>query len=234
MTSQGTRPHGATVSHFTGGRGDVDDLGSPGNGSVELKDVSCLYGRRRVVHDVSLEVAPGEHVAIVGANGSGKSTLLRTICGLHRSYEGTISFDGTHVDPRQAIRLCAWVPQRQNPGRFPLRVSELLDSSGDGTAARSAAESLGLGRLTRRPLHTLSGGQLQRAFLARAMGSLAAGATILVADEPSAALDFSGQAEIAAMISGLDATVIVATHDRAVADACDRSFEMAAGRIRAI
>lgn len=184
--------------------------------------------------DVSLDIAPGEHVAIIGANGSGKSTLLRAICGLHRSYRGSVQMDGIQVDAQQAIRRCAWVPQRQEPGRFPLRVSELLDSSGDGSQARRAATDLGLGQLLRRPLHTLSGGQLQRAFLARAMGSLAAGASILIADEPSAALDFDGQAEISSIIAGLPATVIVATHDRAVVDSCHRRLEMAAGRIREI
>lgn len=203
-------------------------------GRVTVSGLSCSYGRRRAVIDVSLDISPGEHIAIVGANGSGKSTLLRTICGLHGSYEGSIAIDGATVDAKQAIRRCAWVPQRQDPGRFPLRVSELLDSSGDGASARDAAVDLGLGRLIGRPLHTLSGGQLQRAFLSRAMGSLAAGATVLIADEPSAALDFDGQAEIAAMIARLDATVVVATHDRAVVGACQRRFEMAAGRIREI
>lgn len=205
---------------------------STDRGRVVVRDLSCSYGRRSAVSGVSLNVEPGEHVAIVGANGSGKSTLLRAICGLHHSIDGELEIDGMVVGPKQAIRRCAWVPQRQEPGRFPLRVSELLDSSGDRTAARVAAEELGLGRLGRRPLHTLSGGQLQRAFLARALGSLASGASVLIADEPSAALDFDGQAEISQIIAGLEATVIVATHDRAVVDACDRRFEMAAGRIR--
>lgn len=225
----GTTRFSDMPSPDTNSTGDGTD-----SGRVTVSDLSCFYGRRRAVDGVSIDVAPGEHIAIVGANGSGKSTLLRTICGLHREHDGTIRFDGTTVDPRGAIKRCAWVPQRQSSGRFPLQVSELLDSSGDPASALDAACDLGLDGLTDRPLHTLSGGQLQRAFLARALGSLAAGATVLIADEPSAALDFDGQAEIAGIISELDATVILTTHDRAVMNACDRHFEMAAGRIRPV
>lgn len=234
MAPQGTDLHDVEPGNPDPASTESTRVDSAEIGSVTVTGVSCLYGRHRVVREVSLDIAPGEHIAIIGANGSGKSTLLRTICGLHHSYEGTIELDGVVVDAKEAIRRCAWVPQRQSPGRFPLRVSELLDSSGNSPAARSAAVALGLDGLIRRPLHTLSGGQLQRAFLARAMGSLAGGATVLIADEPSAALDFSGQAEIAEIIAAMDATVIVATHDRAVVNACHRSFEMAAGQIRAI
>ena len=110
----------------------------------------------------------------------------------------------------------------------------LLASGGSMEAARDAAERLGIGHLLQRPLSTLSGGQLQRAFIARAMGSLHHGARVLLADEPTAALDFAGQQEIASLIAGLPSTVIVVTHDRGMADCCHRVFEMAAGSLREV
>jgi zinc transport system ATP-binding protein len=88
--------------------------------------------------------------------------------------------------------------------------------------------------LIERPLHALSGGQLQRVFLARALGSLAGGAGLLLADEPTAALDFDGQAAVAEALRELPATVLVVTHDRAMADRCQRVVEMAGGQLREV
>lgn len=184
--------------------------------------------------EVDLAVTAGERVALMGANGSGKSTLLRVIGGLQRAQAGTVEVDEAAVTGRAAMRQTVWIPQRQSAGRFPLRVSELLESSGDPGTANEAAASLGLAALMRRPLGTLSGGQLQRAFIARAVGGIAAGGSLLLADEPTAALDFDGQAEIARLLSSLPVTVLVATHDRTVAAVCDRVLEMAAGQLREV
>jgi zinc transport system ATP-binding protein len=131
--------------------------------------------------------------------------------------------------------VVAWVPQRLATGRFPLLVDELLASAGPGAAAaHRAADQLGVRGLGARPLHTLSGGQLQRAFLARALGCVTAGARVLFADEPSAALDFDGQEQVASLLAGLPVTIIVISHDRAVTQVCDRVAEMAAGRLRVV
>ena len=208
---------------------------------VAFTSVSCRYGRATVVDGVHLQVAAGEHVALTGTNGSGKTTLLRAALGLHPLAGGSVSVDGDAArSPAGWVRRrreVAWVPQRLATGRFPLLVDELLVSAGTGAGAetaRQAADELGVRGLGGRPLHTLSGGQLQRAFLARALGCLAAGARVLFADEPSAALDFSGQEQVAALLAGLPATVIVISHDRAVTQACDRVAEMAAGRLRVL
>lgn len=203
---------------------------------VEVERLTCRFGALTAVDRVDLRVAAGEHVAVLGANGSGKSTLLRTIGGLQRPADGRVRIGSDDVTARPALarRRCAWVPQRQGTGRFPLRVGELLDSGGHPASARRAAADLALGPLLARPLATLSGGQLQRAFLARAIGAIEAGATVLLADEPTAALDFDGQAEIARRLRELTVTVIVVTHDRVVAETCDRQLEMAAGRIREV
>ncbi|ASW54818.1 metal ABC transporter ATP-binding protein [Plantactinospora sp. KBS50] len=208
----------------------------PAPAAVAFAAVTCRYGRRTAVDAVDLDVAAGEHVALTGANGSGKTTLLRAALGLHPIAGGTVTVDGVSArrgpDWARRRREVAWVPQRLAPGRFPLLVDELLGSGGDPAAAGDAAGRLGVAGLGRRPLHTLSGGQLQRVFLARALGAVAAGARALFADEPTAALDFDGQEQVAALLAGLPVTVVVVSHDRAMSRACDRVAEMAAGRLR--
>ncbi|WP_235921819.1 metal ABC transporter ATP-binding protein [Lentzea tibetensis] len=205
---------------------------------VRFAGVSCAHGGRAVVRDVDLVVEPGELVALTGTNGSGKTTLLRAVLGLHRASTGVIEVGGAHArsaaDWAQRRREVAWIPQRQAAGRFPLLTDELLASSGAPEHARAAAAQLGVDHLRDRPLHTLSGGQLQRTYLARAMGCIEAGAGLLLADEPTAALDFAGQADAADLLASLPVTVLVVTHDRAVVERCERVLEMAAGTLREI
>ncbi|MFI9048365.1 ATP-binding cassette domain-containing protein [Streptomyces sp. NPDC053427] len=185
-----------------------------------------------------MEVAAGERVALTGTNGSGKTTLLRAVLGLHRQADGEILVGGrgirTAAERAWRRRACAWIPQRPAAGRFPLLARELLTSSGAAEAAARAADRLGVGALADRPLSGLSGGQLQRMHLARAVGCVAAGAGVLLADEPTAALDFAGQEEAAEVLTALPVTVVVVTHDRAMAARCDRTLEMAAGRLREV
>lgn len=203
---------------------------------VVFQRVVCRYGRSIAVKTVDLTVDAGEHVAVTGANGSGKSTLLRAVLGLHPLAGGDIFVGGESATAtsgwKTRRRNVAWVPQRLTPGRFPLLVDELLGSAIDCDVARDSAGELGVAGLHRRPLHTLSGGQLQRVFLARALGCIAGGAGVLLADEPTAALDFAGQEQVATMLAALPATVIVVSHDRAMSRVCDRVAEMAAGRLR--
>ncbi|WP_405807555.1 ABC transporter ATP-binding protein [Streptomyces sp. NBC_00210] len=203
---------------------------------LRMRQVGCRHGRVDAVRDVDLDVAAGEHVALTGTNGSGKSTLLRALLGLHRAVDGEIGVGGrqarTAAEWAWRRRACAWIPQKPAAGRFPLLAGELLASSGAVADALDAAGKLGVGRLADRPLHTLSGGQLQRMHLARAVGCVAAGAGVLLADEPTAALDFAGQEEAADLLLSLPVTLVVVTHDRALADRCERVLEMAAGRLR--
>lgn len=205
---------------------------------VRLAGVSCAHGGRTVVHSVDLLVEPGQRVALTGTNGSGKTTLLRAVLGLHRAFDGVVEVGSlrarTAADWARRRREVAWIPQRQAAGRFPLLVDELLASSGALPRARAAAQELGIGSLGRQPVHTLSGGQLQRAYLARAIGCVEAGARVLLADEPTAALDFEGQAAVAGLLTSLPVTVLVVTHDRAVVRRCERVLEMAAGTLREI
>ncbi|WP_211786012.1 metal ABC transporter ATP-binding protein [Kitasatospora atroaurantiaca] len=198
----------------------------------------CRHGRLEAVQGVDLDVAPGDRIALTGTNGSGKTTLLRAVLGLHRQVGGELLVGGrgtrTAAEWAWRRRACAWIPQRPAAGRFPLLARELLASSGAPAEAGDAAERLGVGALADRPLSALSGGQLQRMHLARAVGCVAAGAGVLLADEPTAALDFAGQEEAAELLTGLPVTLLVVTHDRALASRCDRVLEMAAGRLREI
>ncbi|MEU6019087.1 ABC transporter ATP-binding protein [Streptomyces sp. NPDC047515] len=205
---------------------------------IAMRRVGCRHGRVDAVAGVDLTVAAGERVALTGTNGSGKTTLLRAVLGLHRQMSGSILVGGrgtgTAAEWSWRRRACAWIPQKPAAGRFPLLGQELLASSSARAEAGEAAERLGVNGLVTRPLHTLSGGQLQRMYLARAIGCVAAGAGVLLADEPTAALDFSGQAEAADVLISLPVTLLVVTHDRALADRCDRVLEMAAGRLREV
>ncbi|WP_239377657.1 MULTISPECIES: metal ABC transporter ATP-binding protein [unclassified Frankia] len=206
--------------------------------AIHFDRVTCRYGRRTAVDSVVLDVGAGEHLALTGTNGSGKSTLLRAALGLHPLAGGSVTVGSVAARTRAQWaarrRQVAWVPQRLSPGRFPLLVDELLDSGGHPPAAREAAAGLGVAGLGSRPLHTLSGGQLQRVFLSRALGAVAAGAQALFADEPTAALDFAGQEQVARLLTRLPVTVVVVSHDRAMARSCDRVAEMAAGQLRVI
>ncbi|AZS70099.1 ABC transporter [Streptomyces lydicus] len=203
-----------------------------------MHGVVCRHGRLEAVSGVDLDVAAGERIALTGTNGSGKTTLLRAVLGLHRQVDGQILVGrrGCRSAAEWAWRrrACAWIPQRPAAGRFPLLAKELLASSGAPAEAADAAERLGVGALADRPLSSLSGGQLQRMHLARAVGCVAAGAGVLLADEPTAALDFAGQEEAAEVLTTLPVTVLVVTHDRAMAARCDRTLEMAAGRLREV
>ncbi|MFJ4771315.1 ATP-binding cassette domain-containing protein [Streptomyces uncialis] len=203
-----------------------------------VKELVCRHGRVEAVADVDLEIAAGERVALTGTNGSGKTTLLRAVLGLHPQARGSILVGGrgtgSAADRAWRRRACAWIPQKPAAGRFPMLGSELLASSSAPRAAHEAADRLGVGALTGRPLGTLSGGQLQRMYLARAVGCVAAGAGVLLADEPTAALDFDGQEEAADALTSLPVTLVVVTHDRAMARRCDRVLEMAAGRLREV
>ncbi|GIH23645.1 ATP-binding protein [Acrocarpospora phusangensis] len=206
--------------------------------SLSLSGVTCRHGSFTAVDRVDLDLAPGDHLALTGTNGSGKSTLLRAVLGLHRAFTGRIAVSGVEAKggsgwARRRTEV-AWIPQRQAAGRFPLLVRELLASSRNAEAAVRAAVDLSVGGLLDRPVASLSGGQLQRAYLARALGQLAAGAGLLLADEPTAALDFDGQAQVARVLAELPMTVVVITHDRVVADVCGRVAEMAAGRLREV
>ncbi len=203
---------------------------------LKIDHLTVAYGPTIAVSDASLTVGDGEFVVITGSNGSGKSSLLRSVLGLAPTASGTVAVDGatarTRAEWQRRRRAAAYVPQRTTPGSFPLLVRELLDSSGNTPAAEAAARRLGVGELLDRPLTTLSGGQLQRTYLARAVGSMSEARRLLLADEPTSALDFDGQEDVANLLADMSAARLVVSHDAAVVAKADRVLEMAGGRIR--
>jgi len=198
---------------------------------IELTDVSVRLGETRALRGVSFSVAPGEWVALIGPNGAGKTTALRAVCGLV-PYTGAIVVDGTDaraLGRRRLARTVALVPQL--PERPPdLTVAEYVllgrtphlgyfaaESGEDRTAAARALARLELLPLRDRLLGSLSGGELQRAVLARA---LAQEADVLLLDEPTSALDLGRQQQALELVHALrdDGLTILSTmHDLTLA-----------------
>ncbi|WP_263139943.1 MacB family efflux pump subunit [Pseudomonas sp. RIT-PI-AD] len=218
---------------------------------IALDDVRKAYGgkdspRIEVLRGISLSIHPGEFVAIVGSSGSGKSTLMNIIGCLDRPSAGTYRFAGLDVAALQSDEL-AWL--RREAFGFVFQGYHLIASSSArenvempaiyaGTPAaqrrqRALAllERLGLaGRTDNRP-HQLSGGQQQRVSIARALMN---GGYIILADEPTGALDSHSGAEVMKLLDELAAqghVVILITHDREVAARARRVIEIRDGLI---
>jgi len=218
---------------------------------IELKDIRKTFftgGDVRVdaLRGVSLSIYPGEFVAIMGASGSGKSTLMNLLGCLDRPTSGSYNFAGHDVSELDSDSL-AWL--RREAFGFVFQSYNLLPGAtaeenveipaiyaGLGPAARRArAESLlsalGLGeRLTHRPSQ-LSGGQQQRVSIARALMN---GGRVILADEPTGALDSKSGAEVMALLKDLAAqghTVILITHDAGVAANAQRVIELRDGEV---
>ncbi len=221
---------------------------------IELQDIRKSYGGTpaqdspgvTVLHGISLRLHAGEFVAIVGASGSGKSTLMHILGCLDRASAGRYLFDGRDVSTLDADAL-AWL--RREAFGFVFQGYHLVPSesvrenteipalyAGMPEAERHARatallERLGMAaRLHHRP-HQLSGGQQQRVAIARALMN---GGRIILADEPTGALDSQSGAEVMALLHELaDAghTVVLITHDRAVAAQARRIVEISDGRI---
>jgi iron complex transport system ATP-binding protein len=213
-------------------------------------DISFSYGTARVLDAVSLEVARGTIVGLLGPNGSGKTTLLRILSGILPPLSGRVLIDGQpleHLSRRELARRIAVVPQETHStfdfsvldmvlmGRYPHLGPLELEGAADLEIAREALAATGTAGLERRAFATLSGGEKQRVVIA---GALAQASQTLLLDEPTAALDLGYQFEIAALLRRLNAergtTMIVSTHDLNLAAAlCDRVALLKGGEVLA-
>ncbi|TVQ84988.1 MAG: metal ABC transporter ATP-binding protein [Chromatiaceae bacterium] len=191
---------------------------------IEVDRVCFAYGPVSVLQDVDLSVQPGEFLGLVGPNAGGKSTLLRLILGLLQPQAGRIRVLGQI--PRRARGRVGYVPQHPGfPRDFPISVQEvvLMGRLGlgmalgsyrrtDRAAAACALAEVEAADLAGRQIGTLSGGQLQRVLLARALVSDPA---ILILDEPTANIDQRMEGEIFDLLAALNArlTILLVSHD---------------------
>lgn len=192
--------------------------------AVEVREVSFAYDGPPVLQGISLQVAPGEFLGLVGPNAGGKSTLLKIILGLLRPQSGRVRVFGR--PPGQAKSDLGYVPQHPAFSRgFPINVEETVLSAripsglavgGYRTKDREVAYRVmaetEIEPLAKRQLRTLSGGQLQRVLVARA---LAAEPRILILDEPTANIDQRMETDIFDLLRSLNQrmTIIVVSHD---------------------
>ena len=198
---------------------------------IELRSLTVRFDGTDAVRGISVDVATDEWVMLIGPNGAGKTSVLRALCGL-LPFEGDALLDGRDVRElgrRELARLIAFVPQ--NPvtppeltvaeyallGRTPHLGYLATEGRRDRQSAARALERLDLLPFAERGLGSLSGGELQRAVLARA---LAQEARILLLDEPTTSLDLGRQQQVLELVDSLrrDGLTVVSTmHDLTLA-----------------
>ena len=209
------------------------------------KQVADATGTLTILHEIDFELQPQESVAIVGASGSGKSTLLSIIAGLDVPSAGTVRLAGTDLfaldeDARaevrsrkvgfvfQSFQLLGNLNALENV-MLPL---ELLGRADARSLATEMLRRVGLSeRLSHYP-KVLSGGEQQRVALARAFVVRPA---VLLADEPTGSLDFATGGTVMALMFEMNreagTTLVLVTHDRSIAERCDRQLRIEAGRL---
>ncbi|MBT8445347.1 MAG: ATP-binding cassette domain-containing protein [Gammaproteobacteria bacterium] len=209
------------------------------------KEVSSPEGSLTILDDINLEVRPGESVALIGPSGAGKTTLLALLAGLDRPTTGQTWLCGENLtvmdeDGRARVRgdHVGFVFQSFHlvPSLTALENVMLpLELNGDKAAAAKAREALTSVGLAARTTHypkQLSGGEKQRVAIARAFVTEPA---ILFADEPTGNLDSTSGDRVANLLFDLNrqakTTLVLVTHDRQLADRCDRVIELDAGRL---
>ncbi len=197
---------------------------------LEVIDLGVSYGDVVVLERVSFAVGRGELIGVIGPNGAGKSTLFKAICGLV-NHTGQVEVNGVHCHSRTDRMDIAYIPQRSNNDiTFPITVIELVlagrrrfrhwyarPSSHDRDEAQRLLELVDLTGMDDRSLNQLSSGQLQRAYVARA---LAQEASVLMLDESLSGVDEPSTAELFDVFERLvqqGSTLLIATHDLALA-----------------
>lgn len=220
---------------------------------IKLQHVTKTYctpaGDYAALRNVDLEIAAGEFVAIAGKSGSGKSTLLNMIGGIDRPSCGSVEVDGTAIHEFSENELAKW--RGRNVGfvfqffqllptltiaenvMLPMDFCHIFPVKERRTRALDLLDRVGVVRHADKLPSTLSGGEQQRAAIARA---LANGPTVVLADEPTGNLDSSTSAGVVALfreMASAGTTVVIATHERDIACVVDRRIEVADGILAA-
>ena len=215
--------------------------------AIRARSIGVSRKRSRLLDEIDLDIATGEWVSIVGPNGAGKSTLLKALAGVIDS-QGSVelmSHDLADTRGRERARLVSWVPQAPTIppgmrvldyvllGRTPHLHPLASESAYDLDLAWSVLAELDLADLAARMVDTLSGGELQRAVIGRA---LVQEAPIILFDEPTSALDLGHQQDVLMLLDRLRAdrsrTIVTTMHDLTLAGHfADRIVLLADGRI---
>jgi manganese/iron transport system ATP-binding protein len=196
---------------------------------LHVDHLTVAYDRQVVVHDMTMQVAAGESVALIGPNGAGKSTFIKAVLGLVPIHSGSVEILGR--PSLEMRRLIAYVPQHDHlDPQFPITVQQVVmmgryrsigwfhrPKRDDRDAVRDALRQVGLADRADDSFGTLSGGQRQRVLIARA---IAQQATLLLLDEPFNGVDTTTQdvlLEVLTSLRAAGAAVVMATHDLSVA-----------------
>jgi zinc transport system ATP-binding protein len=207
----------------------VSDRGGSAPAVLSLHSAAFGYDDRPAVSDVTLDVLPGEVVALLGPNGSGKSTLVRGLLGLNHHLAGQVSMFGTPIADFADHARLGYVPQRHTLsasvratveevvaiGRLPHQGWLGRQNSHDRAVVAQALELVGLEDQAGCDVSTLSGGQQRRVLIARA---LAAEPDVLIMDEPTAGVDAASQHVLSRVLARLAArgtTMVIVTHELA-------------------
>ena len=221
--------------------------------AVQMRDVMKSYdvaaGEFTALDRVSLDVAPGEFVAVVGKSGSGKSTLLNMIAGIDRPTSGEVRVAGTRLNQLSESTLADW--RGRNVGIvfqffqllptltiaenvvLPMDLGATYPARERRPRALALLDRVGIADQADKVPANLSGGQQQRAAIARA---LANGPPIVLADEPTGNLDSQSAGlilELFASLASSGTTVLIVTHEREIAELADRVVVLVDGRVQA-
>ena len=219
---------------------------------LELRNVDVRFGKRQVLSDATIDISPGEVLAIVGENGAGKSTVLRGLAGEIPPSQGCAALDGRRLSewsPLEMARRRSVVPQSAHLA-FSFNVLDVVilgryahhrghPTANDRALARSALNAVAMGTFEDRPYTQLSGGERQRVQVARALAQLSGSSTprYWLLDEPTASLDIAHQHMVLGLSRRLAADsvgVVVVLHDLNLAGRyADRVAMLKAGRVLA-
>ncbi|MDR1237767.1 MAG: ABC transporter ATP-binding protein [Propionibacteriaceae bacterium] len=213
--------------------------------AIETNDLSVTLSRLPILRSISVEVAQGEAVALMGTNGSGKTTLVRALLKLIPFQRGSIRLFGTDLGQFKDWARIGYVPQRAEIQYPQARVSEVISTGllarrqlfrprtrSQSAQIKAALEQVGMADRVNYPYRRLSSGQQQRVLIARALVSQA---ELLIMDEPLAGVDLDSQAQLAEILAGLKRdgnTMLIVLHETGPLEPMlDRQIVLRDGRV---